>query len=170
MRNCEHSETSLHRAYVSLGSNLGDRWGFLRQAVFALARTGEIRVSSVYETDPVDYLDQPRFLNMVAEMWTTESASALLERLLTIEARHGRTRDIRFGPRTLDLDLLLYDDAYLCFRHLQVPHPRMWQRGFVLVPLAELAPKRRGLGGETITEMAARASRQGGIRCVGRLF
>ncbi|CAM3962225.1 2-amino-4-hydroxy-6-hydroxymethyldihydropteridine diphosphokinase [Alicyclobacillus pomorum] len=158
-----------HTAYVALGSNLGRREAFLKSAVECLRTMGSIQCSSVYETEPVGYTEQPPFLNMVVELQTTLPPLELLNQLLAIEREHGRTRDIRFGPRTLDLDLLLYDDEYICLRMLQVPHPRMWERAFVLVPLAELVPHRRGLGGSSIKSLAEQIAREGEIRRVGHL-
>lgn len=160
----------VHRAYVGIGSNLGDRLGYLRQAVAQLADCAvSLRVADVYESDPVDYLDQPDFLNTVAEVGTQLSPLPLLARLQAIEQSLGRERTVRFGPRTVDLDILLFDDEYICFRSLQIPHPRLWQRAFALLPLAGLAPHKRGLGGRTLCELAAEAEGRG-IRHVGRLW
>jgi 2-amino-4-hydroxy-6-hydroxymethyldihydropteridine diphosphokinase len=133
------------RAYVGLGSNLGDRAQTLLDAVDVLRANEGIDVagvSSLIETDPVGYLDQPRFVNGVAALDTTLTARELLEILLEVEQRFGRSRDAvpAQGPRTLDLDLLLYGDALLDEPGLQVPHPRLHERAFVLEPLAELAP------------------------------
>jgi 2-amino-4-hydroxy-6-hydroxymethyldihydropteridine diphosphokinase len=129
-------------AYVGLGSNLGDREGFLRRAVEALAAEPEIDVtgvSSVRETDPVGLVDQPRFLNAVARVETDLGARELLDRLLATERALGRRRDgPRFGPRTIDLDLLLYGDHEIDEPGLTVPHPRLAERRFVLEPLHEL--------------------------------
>lgn len=132
------------RAYVGLGANLGDREGALRAALAALEATEGIDVAAVStfrETDPVDYLDQPRFLNAVAALDTTLAPRELLDALLEVERSLGRTRDgPRFGPRTIDLDLLLYGDESLDEPGLTVPHPRLHERAFVLEPLAELDP------------------------------
>jgi 2-amino-4-hydroxy-6-hydroxymethyldihydropteridine diphosphokinase len=129
-------------AYIGLGSNLGDREGFLRRAVEALAAEPAIDVtgvSSVRETDPVGLVDQPRFLNAVARVETDLGARELLDRLLATERALGRRRDgPRFGPRTIDLDLLLYGDHEIDEPGLTVPHPRLAQRRFVLEPLHEL--------------------------------
>jgi 2-amino-4-hydroxy-6-hydroxymethyldihydropteridine diphosphokinase len=134
------------RAYVALGSNLGDRERTLRDAVDALgAETGVevIAVSRLIDTEPVGFLEQPRFLNGVVAIDTSLSARALLDLLLGIEQRFGRSRDgsPAQGPRTLDLDLLLYGNAEIDEPGLQVPHPRLQERAFVLEPLAELAPE-----------------------------
>ncbi len=135
---------SMTRAYVGLGTNLGDRPEMLRAALEALgAEPGVVvvGVSSARETDPVGILDQPRFLNAAAALDTELSARELLQRLLAIERRLGRTRDgTRFGPRTIDLDLLVYGAERLDEPGLQVPHPRLHERLFALEPLAELDP------------------------------
>jgi 2-amino-4-hydroxy-6-hydroxymethyldihydropteridine diphosphokinase len=131
-------------AYIGLGSNLGDREGFLRRAVELLRAEPEIdvvAVSNVRETDPVDFLDQPRFLNGAVEVETGLPPRPLLERLLAVEAALGRRRDgLRYGPRTIDLDLLLYGEEVVDEPGLTVPHPRLAERRFVLEPLHELAP------------------------------
>lgn len=132
------------RAYVALGANLGDREATIRQAVEALAADPAIEVvavSTLRETDPVGYLDQPRFLNGAAELETELPPRALLERLLAVEASLGRTREgPAMGPRTIDLDLLLHGDAVVDEPGLELPHPRLHERRFALEPLAELAP------------------------------
>jgi 2-amino-4-hydroxy-6-hydroxymethyldihydropteridine diphosphokinase len=132
------------RAYVGLGANLGDRERMLRAAVDALAAEEGIEVVSVStlrETEPVGVGEQPRFLNGAAELETTLTARELLDRLLPVEQRFGRVRiPGEHGPRTLDLDLLLYGDEVIDEPGLTVPHPRLHERRFVLEPLAELAP------------------------------
>jgi 2-amino-4-hydroxy-6-hydroxymethyldihydropteridine diphosphokinase len=133
------------RAYIALGSNLGDRRATIDAAVDELSAHPAIdlvEISTLVDTAPVGYLDQPRFLNGVAAVDTELSARALLTALLEVERRFGRTRDdaVPHGPRTLDLDLLLYGDAELDEPGLTVPHPRMHERAFVLGPLAEIAP------------------------------
>ena len=131
-------------AYVSLGSNLGDRAGFLLLAVRGMLAAGldVIRLSSIYETQPVEYTEQPVFLNLVAELRgsTLPTPEQTLARLLRIEFALGRTRDIRLGPRTIDLDLLLFKDEQRDTEFLTLPHPRLHLRRFVLVPLSELVP------------------------------
>ena len=135
---------SVTRAYVGLGSNLGDREAMLRRAVELLGSEGGIvvhAVSTFRATEPVGYVDQPRFLNGVAVLETSLSARELLDRLLAVERSLGRRRDgPRFGPRTVDLDLLLYGDATIDEPGLSVPHPRLAERRFVLEPLSELDP------------------------------
>jgi 2-amino-4-hydroxy-6-hydroxymethyldihydropteridine diphosphokinase len=133
------------RAYVALGSNLGDRDRTLRDALAALRAEDGIElvaVSDLIETEPVGYIDQPRFLNGVAALDTERPPAALLDLLLAVERRFGRVREgvPAQGPRTLDLDLLLYGEAEIDEPGLTIPHPRMHQRAFVLGPLAELAP------------------------------
>jgi 2-amino-4-hydroxy-6-hydroxymethyldihydropteridine diphosphokinase len=132
------------RAFVGLGANLGDREGALRMALAALDATQGIEVvavSTLRETDPVDYLDQPRFLNGAAALDTTLAPRELLDALLEVERSLGRTREgPRFGPRTIDLDLLLYGDESFDEPGLTVPHPRLHVRAFALEPLAELDP------------------------------
>jgi len=133
------------RAYVALGSNLGDREAAIRGALAELGREPGIEVAAVstlIDTEPVGVVDQPRFLNGVAALETELSASDLLAVLLEVERRFGRQREgaVPQGPRTLDLDLLLYGDAEIDEPGLAVPHPRLHEREFVLGPLAEVAP------------------------------
>jgi len=133
------------RAYVGLGSNLGDREQTLLAAIGALAAHPALEVvavSSLIDTEPVGYTAQPRFLNGVAALETELSARDLLDLLLEVERRFGRRREDvpPQGPRTLDLDLLLYGEAEIDEPGLRVPHPRLHERGFVLGPLGELAP------------------------------
>jgi len=132
------------RAYVGLGSNLGDREHMLWGAIHMLAFNPEVdvaAVSSIRETDPVGLADQPRFLNAAAAIETELGPRALLDLLLSIERELGRTREgPRFGPRTIDLDLLLYGDEVVDEPGLTVPHPRLHERRFVLEPLVELDP------------------------------
>jgi 2-amino-4-hydroxy-6-hydroxymethyldihydropteridine diphosphokinase len=128
--------------YLALGSNVGDRAENLREAVRFLTESN-IRVlkqSSIYETEPVDYLDQAWFLNSVVVVETDLPAVKLLGTLRSIEAGMGSTKAFAKGPRLIDLDILLYGDETIATPELQVPHPRMLQRNFVLVPLAEIAP------------------------------
>jgi 2-amino-4-hydroxy-6-hydroxymethyldihydropteridine diphosphokinase len=128
-------------AYLALGSNLGDRLALLRAAVAALARAG-IAVaarSAVYQSDAVADQPQPRYLNAVLRVQTTLAPQGLLARCLAIETALGRVRSERWAPRTLDLDLLLYGEAVIDEPGLVVPHPRLGERPFVLVPLAEVA-------------------------------
>ena len=149
------------RAYIGLGSNLGDREQTLRSAVDALREApgvDVVAVSALIDTEPVGFLDQPRFLNGVAAVDTTLPPEALLALLLEIERRFGRTREgtPAAGPRTLDLDLLLYGDAEIDEPGLRVPHPRMHERPFVLGPLAEIAPELRIPGRGEVQTLLAR--------------
>lgn len=130
-------------AWIGMGANVGDRLGSFRAALAeleSLDSTEVVRVSSVYDTAPWGVTDQERFLNAVVEIRTELSAGELLSELLRIEGRCGRVRYERWGPRTLDLDILLYGDEIIVTDELTVPHPRLAQRAFVLMPLAELEP------------------------------
>ncbi len=132
------------RAYIGIGSNLGDREAAFKVALTALANTAHItvlKVSAPLETEPVGGPEQPYFLNAAAELQTSLSPRALLSRLLAIEEELGRVRVEIWGPRVIDLDLLLYDDQVIDEPGLQVPHPLMHTRAFVLKPLAEIAPQ-----------------------------
>jgi 2-amino-4-hydroxy-6-hydroxymethyldihydropteridine diphosphokinase len=133
------------RAYVGLGANLGDRAATLTRAIDLLADRPAIDVvgvSSFRETDPVGYLDQPRFLNAAVAVETSLAPAALLATLLEVERELGRVREgPRYGPRTVDLDLLLMDDLVLDEPGLELPHPRLHERVFALEPLAELDPE-----------------------------
>jgi 2-amino-4-hydroxy-6-hydroxymethyldihydropteridine diphosphokinase len=128
--------------YLSLGSNLGDRAVNLDGAIDALPDVGVrvLRRSSIYETEPVDFLEQPWFLNCVVEAETSLAPRELLEQLQFIERKLGSRKDIPRGPRIIDLDILFYDSAVIHVDGLEIPHPRLAERRFVLVPLAELAP------------------------------
>ena len=140
-------------AYVGLGSNLGDREALIREAA---ARIGAIRLSPIVETEPWGYADQPRFLNAVAELETELPPRELLGLLLEVERRLGRVRaGQRYGPRTIDLDLLLYGEERLQEPDLEVPHPRLHERLFVLEPLAELDPGLEIPGIGTVSEALA---------------
>lgn len=131
----------MKEAYVALGANLGDREHSLREAIRRLDAHDGIevrRVSETYETDPVGYIDQPAFLNMAIAIGTDLPPLALLRLLLAIELEMGRVREIRNGPRKIDLDLLLYENETLGTDELTLPHPRMGERAFVLVPLRDV--------------------------------
>lgn len=130
------------RAFVALGANIGEPVKHLRAAVADLAALSGTRVtarSSLYRSAPVGLLNQPDFINAVVAVDTALSPLALLRHLLAIEARHGRVRSVPNAPRTLDLDLLLHGDTVLHGDELTLPHPRMHQRAFVLLPLLEIA-------------------------------
>ena len=141
-------------AYVGLGSNLGDRESLIRRAAELI---GARRLSSLLETDPWGYEDQPRFLNAAAEVETPLTARQLLDHLLDVERRLGRERvGPRWGPRTIDLDLLLYGEETIDEPGLVVPHPRLREREFALGPLAELVPSLKIPGNGTVQEALAR--------------
>ncbi|USG66007.1 2-amino-4-hydroxy-6-hydroxymethyldihydropteridine diphosphokinase [Brevibacillus ruminantium] len=128
-------------AYLALGSNMGDRAEQLRQAIHKLNRRDGIRViriSPVYETEPVGFVDQEAFLNMVIAVESDLAPEKLLETALAVEQELGRVRTVRWGPRTIDIDLLLYGDKMLQLEHLTIPHPSMTERAFVLVPLRDV--------------------------------
>ena len=142
--------------YFSLGSNLGHRERNLRAAIKRLEAPDlrVVRVSPVYETEPVDYTDQEWFLNLAVEVETPLSPEELMVRTQQVEHDLGRVRTVPKGPRILDIDILLYGDAVVHTAALEIPHPRMEQRRFVLAPLADLAPDlRHPVSGRTVREM-----------------
>ncbi len=127
--------------YLGLGSNLGDREDNLRRAVSLLSRRASlIALSSVYEAEPWGYASQPAFFNMACLLETSLSPQDLLELAQGVERDLGRVPSFRYGPRVIDVDILLYGDEVIETPRLQVPHPRLWQRSFALTPLAEIAP------------------------------
>jgi len=132
-------------AYVGLGSNLGDRAGNLLLGIRGMLEAGleVVRLSGIYETEPVENFQQPPFLNMVAELRgnTLPPPEQVMARLLRVEYALGRTREVALSPRTIDLDLLLYRDEIRATKFLTLPHPRLHLRCFVLVPLAEMTPR-----------------------------
>lgn len=157
-------------AFLSLGSNLGDRLEHLQQAVDQLdadPRTRVDAVSSVYETDPVGGPEQDAYLNIAARVLTTRSPRGLLALCNRIEAALGRVREVRWGPRTVDLDVLLYGDRVIRTRRLEVPHPRLRERAFVLVPLIEVAPGLDLPGGGSAASALARLAPVEGVRMIG---
>lgn len=144
------------RAYVGLGSNLDDPERQLRRALEALAQLPQTRLagcSRFYRSAPLGPQDQPDYINAVAALETTLEAEALLDALQAIESAQGRVRLRRWGPRTLDLDLLLYGDAVLATPRLTVPHPGLAERNFVLYPLADLAPEMVLPDGRALTDL-----------------
>ncbi len=162
----------MKRVYLSLGTNAGDREALLARALERLAAAGLrlLRVSSVYETEPLDRRDQPWFLNLVVEAETDLFPRMLLMRLQRIEFELGRRRLTPKGPRTMDIDILLYGDAVIRLPELTVPHPRMTERRFVLEPLAELVPELRyPLDGRPIRELLEATRGQKLRRCDLRL-
>ena len=145
------------KVYLSMGSNLGDRAANLCAAIAAFPSAGFRvgKISSQYETEPVDYLEQPWFLNCVVEGETNQSPLELLHALRNIEAELGSKKEFAKGPRILDIDILLYGDQTEDTTELQIPHPRMLQRKFVLAPLAEIAPQASHPQWNGLTAMAA---------------
>lgn len=129
-------------AYLGLGSNIGDRISNIKDAIGRLIEldgTYVMSVSSLYETKPVGYIDQPDFINCVVKIETEYDPYQLLEAIQNIEKNMGRTRNIRWGPRIIDIDILLYGDTKVQADDLEIPHPRMMERSFVLAPLLEIA-------------------------------
>ncbi len=128
-------------AYIALGTNQGDRENFLLTAIKLLDDSPCISLiehSSIFETEPVGYTEQPKFLNMVVKIRTSLTANELLELTQKLEKDLGRKREIHWGPRTIDLDILLFNDENIESEHLKVPHPRMFERAFVIIPLLEI--------------------------------
>jgi len=155
-------------AYLSLGTNLGDREAHLRKAIAQLrtaAGVDLLRASRVYETEPMEVADQPRFLNMVveAEVDATISPRDLLYLAKQTETEVGRSKRERWGPREIDIDVLLVGEEQVREEDFELPHPRMWERAFVMVPLAELAADLRAPSGETAAEVAERLRREQGV-------
>ena len=134
-----------HTVYLSLGSNLGDRATQIEQALARLAEEGVriVKRSSFYETEPVEFLAQGWFLNIAVEAETELTARQLLRVIRQIERELGRKRTVRAGPRTIDIDILLFDAKIMNAADLEIPHPRMTERRFVLVPMTEIAPTLR---------------------------
>lgn len=132
-----------NEAYLSLGSNMGERLDYLKKACELLEEDEKIHIrkaSSIYETDPVGYTEQPNFLNMALLIGTSYTPQQLLDKCQAVEAEIGRIRKIRWGPRTIDLDILLYNHENIETESLSVPHPRMTERAFVLIPMLEINP------------------------------
>jgi 2-amino-4-hydroxy-6-hydroxymethyldihydropteridine diphosphokinase len=155
--------------YLSMGSNLGDRPKNLREAIAALPKAGVNvkRVSSIYETEPVDYLDQPWFLNIAVEAETPLTPATLLQTLRGIETQMGSKKQIAKGPRLIDMDILLFGNEVIDTPDLQIPHPRMQLRRFVLQPLSEIAPNvRHPQSGLTVSELLARTPDKSAVRVV----
>ncbi len=158
----------MSKAFVALGSNLGgdlsspaSQINRAFQAIDMLPKTKLIKQSSLYQSAPMGYADQPDFTNAVAEISTQLSPENLLDALLNIEHEAGRERLFANAPRVLDCDLLLYDDVVLHAEKLTLPHPRMFERGFVLLPLAEISPNLTSPSGESIVKLAEAYKNQG---------
>ena len=153
------------RSFLGLGSNVGDREGNLRAAVERLRAADGVnflRQSRVYHTEAMYVTEQPEFLNMVVEIEVGNDMSArdLLELVKRIEQDVGRRRRERWGPREIDIDILLFGDECIVEGDFEVPHARMWERAFVMAPLAELTPELRSPSGETAAEVAERLRRE----------
>ena len=162
------------KAFIGLGSNLGERESMIRAALDELSRLPEtalVRASSLYDTEPVGEVVQPNFLNAVAQLDTGLSARQLMWNLHLIEKRLGRVRTQRWGPRTMDLDLLLYGDQVIEESDLRVPHPELALRSFVLVPLVELDPLLvHPVTGETLLHLLSRLSTRPPVKRGSRLW
>jgi 2-amino-4-hydroxy-6-hydroxymethyldihydropteridine diphosphokinase len=157
------------RCFVGLGGNVGDRASYLRGAVAGLAAAPGIsvsRVSSIYESEPWGQLDQPSFLNAVVEIATLLEPIQLLITHQAIESSLGRKKRYRWGPREIDLDLLLYGDRHISRRGFDVPHPSMYQRTFVLVPLSELEPTLTTPAGDALEEQIRRLDPAGKLTVI----
>ena len=152
------------RAFIAMGSNLQYPETQVKHALLALEKlpkTKLIKASSLYKTSPVGYINQPNFINAVAEISTELSPLELLDAILTIENDAGRERPFANAPRVLDCDLLLHDDIKMVTEKLTLPHPRMFERGFVLLPLAEISPNLTSPNGENIVKLALLHQNQG---------
>jgi 2-amino-4-hydroxy-6-hydroxymethyldihydropteridine diphosphokinase len=161
------SAPPVRRAFLSLGSNLGGREATLaaaREALAALPGTSLVAASRLFETAPQERADQPEFLNQVVCLDTALEPHDLLAECQRIEREHGRTRELRFGPRTLDVDILLVQDVESREPELELPHPRMLRRAFVLVPLAEIWDRARGMPALDIPALAGAAAREQPVR------
>ncbi|WP_418791360.1 2-amino-4-hydroxy-6-hydroxymethyldihydropteridine diphosphokinase [Phosphitispora sp. TUW77] len=161
----------MSRAYIGLGSNMGDSIFNLETALKMIGGIEGIRitaVSSVYQTEPVGYEDQAWFHNCVAEIETESSPEELLRVLQDIENDLGRVREIRWGPRIIDLDILLYDQLTIDTERLIIPHPRMTERAFVIVPLAEIAPDAEFPDGRTASQVKEGLTDNKNFVCMNR--
>lgn len=163
-----------NKVYLALGSNIGNRFCYLMFALEQLKLDKEISIisySSVYETNPVGYVDQENFLNMVVEIKTSYTPLQLLKRTQVIEKNSGRVEGVRWGPRTLDLDILLFNNENINLESLKIPHPRMFTRGFVIIPLREVnadlyIPKIN----RTIEQVYQELSEKEGVRVWKKLY
>lgn len=157
--------------FVSLGSNLGDRAKSLARAVSEL-ETGlgtALTASSLYETEPWGFEKQPEFLNLCARASSDIAPLALLRMAKSIEKAMGRTKTVRWGPRVIDIDVLMMGDLAMDTKRLSLPHRLMWQRPFVVVPLAEIAPDLAGPGGRSCKDIAAELDPEGRVKLIGPL-
>lgn len=152
--------------YLCLGSNLGEREKNLTQALTSLSQKVNLeKVSSIYETEPVGYKEQPFFLNMVCQITTDLSPWELLRLAKNIESKMGRTFSFTNAPRPIDIDILFYDDQSIQTKNLTVPHPRLADRAFALIPLAEIAPELTHSGlNKSVAELASSVQGHNGVR------
>jgi 2-amino-4-hydroxy-6-hydroxymethyldihydropteridine diphosphokinase len=156
----------ISNVYIALGANIGNRAANLETVIEYIDKLPDTRVSAqskIYETDPVGYLDQGQFLNMVIEIHTAFEPLALLKELQNIEKELKRTREIHWGPRTIDIDILLYGDREINYPDLIIPHPRMFDRAFVLVPLRDVYPDKK-INGKDIDELIDKCADNNGIK------
>ncbi len=160
-----------HKVYLALGSNLGERENNLRTAVQYISDIGGLnteRLSHVYETEPVGYLEQDRFLNMVMAATTDIEPLELLGKLQGVEDRMGRTREIHWGPRTMDIDMLIYGDKKINLPCLKIPHPQMLKRAFVLIPFRDIYDCPRIYGAD-INKLIDGCGDRDGVKLYGKL-
>ncbi|MEO6822623.1 MAG: 2-amino-4-hydroxy-6-hydroxymethyldihydropteridine diphosphokinase [Candidatus Nanopelagicales bacterium] len=160
-----------HRVALSLGANLGDRLAALQGATRLLTGSGRLRaarVSSVYQTEPVGGPEQPGYLNAVLVGTTSQTPQQLLALAHEVEQEYQRTRETRWGPRTLDVDILTFGDVISADPELMLPHPRAYERGFVLVPWAEVEPSAHLVGHGAVAALAAEATAREGVDAVRR--
>jgi 2-amino-4-hydroxy-6-hydroxymethyldihydropteridine diphosphokinase len=157
--------------YLSLGSNLGNKRTNLKRAVTLIGKHPQIKLiaqSSLYETEPVGYREQPYFLNIVIKIETTLSPQRLWQVVQSIEKKMGRKPSLRWGPRLIDIDILLYNNLVLSYPNLEIPHPELEKRAFVLIPLYEIAPGIRLPSGSDLATLIKNLSEQG-VRRIGSL-
>jgi 2-amino-4-hydroxy-6-hydroxymethyldihydropteridine diphosphokinase len=150
-------------AYIGIGSNIGNRGNNCRQAIKLIEKNGILikKQSRMHETEPWGIKDQPKFINMAVEVETDKKPEELLVILKEIEKEIGRTETVKWGPRVIDLDILFYDDLILKISGLEIPHPLLHERDFVLKPLCEIAPvKKHPVTGKTVKEMLTQLSAQ----------
>lgn len=158
-----------NKVFIALGSNIGNREKYLSDAVEYISQmpdTKVIRISNIYETEPVGNIEQGRFLNMAACIVTGLGPLELLQKLQYIENALGRERTVHWGPRTIDLDILLFGDLNLKLSQLTIPHPRMFKRAFVLIPLEEILGS-KDIMGMNVNELVSKCSDKDGVKHYG---